>query len=80
MIYIFVFTASPVADPTTAPTPRPAAPNTVAAATTTGALIIKRVVFRSLLKNFTSDLLNPSSTAYKNRAATIKEEVRLILK
>ncbi|KAI9545345.1 hypothetical protein NQZ68_036816 [Dissostichus eleginoides] len=71
---------SPVTDPTTAPTPRPAAPNTVDTATTTAApiteaLIIKRVIFRSLLTDFTSDLLNPSSTAYINRAAMIKEQL-----
>ncbi|KAJ4948188.1 hypothetical protein JOQ06_019725 [Pogonophryne albipinna] len=64
---------SPVTDPTTAPTPRPAAPNT--AAPITEALIIKRVIFRSLLTNFTSDLLNPSSTAYINRAAMIEEQL-----
>ncbi|XP_033992446.1 uncharacterized protein LOC117487837 [Trematomus bernacchii] len=78
---------SPVTDPTTAPTPRPVAPNTVAAAITTTtaapitkALVIKRVIFSSLLTDFTSDLLNPSSTAYINRAAKIKEQLTPVFK
>nr|XP_033466038.1 mucin-5AC-like [Epinephelus lanceolatus] len=66
---------------TAAPTtvaPSTAAPTTVAATTaapTTVALMTKRVTFRSVQGIFTSDLLNPSSAAYMNRAAMIVNQL-----
>ncbi|KAL7374772.1 hypothetical protein ABVT39_006818 [Epinephelus coioides] len=63
--------------PTTAATTT-AAPTTsppTTAATTTVALITIRVTFRSLQSTFTTDLLNPSSTAFKQRAAMIKGQL-----
>ncbi|XP_071315248.1 mucin-1-like [Trachinotus anak] len=69
-------------NPTTAaPTtlnPTTAASTTVATTTvapTTIALTTRRVTFRSLLNTFTSDLLDTSSAAFRNRASMIKRQL-----
>ncbi|XP_078020559.1 uncharacterized protein LOC144459785 [Epinephelus lanceolatus] len=66
-------TAAPTTAATTTAAPTTSPPTT--AATTTVALITIRVTFRSLQSTFTSDLLNPSSTAFKQRAAMIKGQL-----
>ncbi|XP_032364307.1 cell wall protein DAN4 [Etheostoma spectabile] len=45
---------------------------------TTAASTIARVSFRSVYSTFTNELLNPSSTAFKNRAAMIKGQLELV--
>ncbi|XP_034712267.1 uncharacterized protein LOC117934599 isoform X1 [Etheostoma cragini] len=72
--------------PTTAPTTAAsttAAPSTTVsttAASTTVALTIARVSFRSVQSTFTDDLLNPSSTAFKNREALITGQLQPVFK
>lgn len=73
-------TATPAAPATAAHAT--AAPVTAAPATTpptTVALVTQRVTFRSVEATFTSDLLNPSSEAFQNRASLIKTQVSLNL-
>uniref|UniRef100_A0A087Y4B9 SEA domain-containing protein n=1 Tax=Poecilia formosa TaxID=48698 RepID=A0A087Y4B9_POEFO len=66
------------AKPTAAPTTTTAAPTTTTAAPTTTtpptveATITRKLTFRSRGETFTTDLLNPSSAAFKSRAALIK--------
>ncbi|XP_039677399.1 salivary glue protein Sgs-3-like [Perca fluviatilis] len=60
----------------TTASPTTAAP--ITAAPTTAAPTTARVSFRSVQSTFTNDLLNPSSTAFKNRAAMIKGQLEPI--
>ncbi|GLD72697.1 cell wall protein DAN4-like protein, partial [Lates japonicus] len=69
-------TSSPLTTTTTAPTSTSSTTATsTTAAPTTLALTTRRVVFRSVLDTFTSDLANPSSAAFKNRASMIKGQL-----
>ncbi|XP_029311133.1 salivary glue protein Sgs-3-like [Cottoperca gobio] len=71
-------TAAPTTAAPTIAAPTTAAPTTAAATTaapTTIALITSRVTFRSVESTFTSDLLNPSSEAFKARATMINEQL-----
>ncbi|XP_039648975.1 salivary glue protein Sgs-3-like [Perca fluviatilis] len=70
-------TISTTAAPTTTVSTTAAPTTTVSttAAPTTVALTTARVSFRSVKETFTTDLLNPSSAAFKNRAAIIKGQL-----
>ncbi|XP_026167885.1 uncharacterized protein LOC113133338 [Mastacembelus armatus] len=76
--------ASPVTDPTAAPTTATsatAAPTTASSttvttsATITPAFTIKRITFRSLQKKFTSDLADSSSQEFKDRVSMVKGQL-----
>ncbi|KAM9718077.1 uncharacterized protein ACNS7B_021512 isoform 2-T2 [Menidia menidia] len=56
----------------TTTSPSTTASTTTTSATTAEATRVKRVTFRSAGEKFTSDLLNPSSAAFMERAAVIK--------
>ncbi|XP_029382090.1 cell wall protein DAN4-like isoform X2 [Echeneis naucrates] len=58
---------------TNAPTTATTAPTTT---TTTVALTVRMVTFRSLQSTFTSDLLDSSSAAFRNRASMIKQQLQ----
>ncbi|XP_070786326.1 transcription initiation factor TFIID subunit 12-like [Enoplosus armatus] len=65
-----------VAPTTVAPaTAKPTTAKPTTAAATTVALITRSVTFRSLQSTFTSDLLNSSSAAFRNRASMIKTQL-----
>ncbi|XP_018546056.1 gamete and mating-type specific protein A-like [Lates calcarifer] len=66
-------TAAPTTSKST--TAAPTTSKSTTAAPTTLALTTRRVVFRSVLDTFTSDLANPSSAAFKNRASMIKGQL-----
>lgn len=81
------FTGGPIKDATTTAAPTSADPTTPApsanyttVAPTTIALTTRRVTFRSLLNTFTSDFLDLSSAAFRNRASMIKGQVSLTLR
>ncbi|XP_039675558.1 integrator complex subunit 2 homolog [Perca fluviatilis] len=69
-------TTAASAPTTAAPASTTAGPvSTTTAAPTTVALTTSSLSFRSVKDTFTNDLLNPSSSAFQNRAALIKEQL-----
>ncbi|KAF1384364.1 hypothetical protein PFLUV_G00117570 [Perca fluviatilis] len=71
-ICLILIAATTPADPATTAAP------TVPATTAEPTLELARVYFRSVQSTFTNDLLNPSSTAFINRAALTKRELEPI--
>ncbi|XP_061566179.1 putative uncharacterized protein DDB_G0282133 [Cololabis saira] len=68
-------TASPEV-PTNATTTTPSTAATTTTTTTAESTVVRRVTFRSLGETFTTDLLDASSTAFKNRAALIESTLK----
>ncbi|XP_027894678.1 uncharacterized protein P19A11.02c-like isoform X2 [Xiphophorus couchianus] len=69
-------TPSTAVNPTTKTTaPSTAVNPTTKTTPTVEATVTRKVTFRSLGETFTTDLLNPSSAAFKNRAALLKSNL-----
>ncbi|XP_023201732.1 uncharacterized protein PB18E9.04c-like isoform X1 [Xiphophorus maculatus] len=69
-------TPSTAVNPTTnTTTPSTAVKPTTKTTPTVEATVTRKVTFRSLGETFTTDLLNPSSAAFKNRAALLKSNL-----